>query len=94
MQPVTIISFMLFILMASRTLLLTLSLVPDVEVSNPGTRSRPDANTMPGTFAANEGLREQLNQLWDASLSSSTKRAYSSALQCFLTFISMSGIVF
>lgn len=66
----------------------------DVAVSNAATRSRPDANTLPWTFATNKGLREQLNQLWDLSLNSSIKRAYSSVLLSFLTFISMSGIVF
>lgn len=66
----------------------------DAAVSNAATRSRPDANTLPWTFATNKGLRQQLNQLWDLTLNSSIKRAYSSVLLCFLTFISMSGIVF
>lgn len=66
----------------------------DAAVSNAATRSRPDGNTVPWTFATYEGLREQLNQLWDLSLNSSIKRAYSSALLCFLNLISMNGIVF
>lgn len=53
-----------------------------------------DAYTLPWTFAANEGPEEQLNQLGNLSLNSSIKRAYSSALLCFLTFISMSVVVF
>ena len=41
-----------------------------------------------------DNIREQTEKLLDLSLSSATKRIYNTAIQCFLTFVSMCGIVF
>lgn len=40
-----------------------------------------------------DSLDQQVTELLDASLSTSTKQTYSSALQCFLTFMCMNGVV-
>ena len=46
-------------------------------------------------FVANrsyDGLNEQVQELWDASLSESTKTTYKAGLNCFLRFMHMNRL--
>lgn len=47
---------------------------------------------MPITISNNDVIKLQASNLWDKALSQSTKQTYKSALQCFVTFMNMSGL--
>ncbi|XP_056014069.1 uncharacterized protein LOC130052607 [Ostrea edulis] len=66
----------------------------DEEIPNACARGRFDTNSLPTSFRVAKELKDHLEHLWDSSLCSSTRRTYSSALQCFLSFVCMSGITF
>ena len=47
---------------------------------------------MPLAFRSDDGLNNQLEELWNASIGSSTRQAYETGLNCFKTFMALNGI--
>ncbi|XP_062598608.1 uncharacterized protein LOC134260042 [Saccostrea cucullata] len=66
----------------------------DGEISMPGPTLRSRAHSLPASFRDVDGLEQAVQDLWDKSLSHSTKQTYSSAFQTFLTFMQMNGVTF
>ncbi|XP_048778466.1 uncharacterized protein LOC125682096 [Ostrea edulis] len=73
--------------------LLRQHITSDEEIPGTCARSRWESHSLSASLPIVYGLKEELVNLWDSSLCSSTKRIYSSALQCFLTFVCMSGVM-
>lgn len=65
----------------------------DGEIPDSTSWSRGESNSLYPPLYDVDRLDQQVTELLDASLSTSTKQTYSSALQCFLTFMCMNGVV-
>lgn len=48
---------------------------------------------MPSGFRTDAVLNQNVDKLWDSCLSNNTKAAYQTGLHCFLTFLTMSGVI-
>ncbi|VDI56854.1 Hypothetical predicted protein [Mytilus galloprovincialis] len=66
-------------------------IVPDDEVQSLGTTCKRDTNSLSASLRADDGLNLKIDELWDASLSESTRLTYKSAFKCFRTFLVMNG---
>lgn len=49
---------------------------------------------MPPGFRADAVLEQRVTELWESAVSVSTRSAYRVGLQCLLTFMTMSGVIF
>ena len=49
---------------------------------------------MPTSFRPDAVLKDKLNDLWDNAISHNTRVAYRTGLQCLVTFLTMSGVIF
>ena len=47
---------------------------------------------MPSALGIDDGLNVKIEELWDSSISESTRSTYDSALRCFKTFLALSGV--
>ena len=47
---------------------------------------------MPSPFGVDDGLNVKIEELWDSSISKSTRVTYDSALRCFKTFLALKGV--
>ncbi|CAG2224015.1 unnamed protein product [Mytilus edulis] len=65
--------------------------IPDDEVQSLGTTCKRDTNSLSASLRADDGLNLKIDELWDASLSESTRLTYKSAFKCFRTFLVMNG---
>ncbi|VDI30919.1 Hypothetical predicted protein [Mytilus galloprovincialis] len=63
----------------------------DDEVQSLGTTCKRDTNSLSASLRADDGLNLKIDELWDASLSESTRLTYKSAFKCFRTFLVMNG---
>ncbi|CAC5394727.1 unnamed protein product [Mytilus coruscus] len=61
------------------------------EVQSLGTTCKRDTNSLSASLRADDGLNLKIDELWDASLSESTRLTYKSAFKCFRTFLVMNG---
>ena len=58
-----------------------------------GSGSGSGTNRLCSQFVANDGLKQQVDRLWDAALAPNTRRVYNTAIKCFLTFMTISGML-
>ena len=49
---------------------------------------------MSSQYLSNDGLKDDIESLWDKSLSVNTQKVYKSALSCFLTFLTLQGLCY
>ena len=69
------------------------NIIQDDQVPEDGPGSRFIGNTLPATINVVDELNEQVEELWDASLSENTKHVYKTGISCFLNFLIMSRLV-
>ncbi|XP_056017765.1 uncharacterized protein LOC130053963, partial [Ostrea edulis] len=67
---------------------------PDAEIPNLSSPSQPLSSALRASFGDDDRLDQELQGLWEASLNQSTRKTYSSALQCFQNFMIMNGAKF
>ncbi|XP_048735429.2 uncharacterized protein LOC125650898 [Ostrea edulis] len=69
-------------------------IVSDAEIPNLSSPSQPLSSALRASFGDDDRLDQELQGLWEASLNQSTRKTYSSALQCFQNFMIMNGAKF
>ena len=52
------------------------------------------AGQVSSVYRPNAIFKDKVNDLWDNAISSNTRMAYRTGLQCLLTFLMMSGVIF